>query len=161
MTFADCSIAFSIAGSTMFWTCSSSWPWGPWSPAYSIPVAESRPPAERVAVQVADGAGSAQRIGAEALDVGHLDREVEHQRAGAVAVGIGAAVVVGLAERDVAEHLLGEADGRGHAAAASATARSGSSMWSAKRSASAAIVKLGFGPTGPGMTEPSAIVKPG
>src|SRR5512133_1699702 len=117
--------------------------------------------AQRVAAQVADRARLTQRIGAEALDVRDLDGQVEHQCARAVAGGLGPPVEVGLAERDVSQHLLGEADGCGHAAAASAARWSGSSMLSAKRSARAAIVKLGLGPTGPGMTEPSAICRPG
>ena len=75
--------------------------------------------AERVAAHVADGAGLAQGVGDEAVEVLDLDRQVEHERARAVAGGLGAAVEVGLAEGDVAEHLLGEADGCGHAAAAS------------------------------------------
>src|SRR4051812_13691936 len=78
-----------------------------------------------------------------------------------LAAGDGAARVVAFAERHVAEHLLGEADGGCHAAGAPAARRSGSRMWSAKRSASAAMVKLGFGPVGPGMTEPSATCRPG
>src|SRR6185369_15386448 len=98
---------------------------------------------------------------AEALDVVDFDRQVEHERARAVARRLGAAIEVGLTEGHVAEHLLGEADGCGHAAAASAARWSGSSMWSAKRSARAAIVKLGLGPTGPGMIEPSAMCRPG
>src|SRR5512133_2777140 len=117
--------------------------------------------AQRVAAQVADRARLTQRIGAEALDVRDLDGQVEHERAGAVAVGLGPAVEVGLAEGDVPQHLLGEADGCGHAAAASAGRWSGSSMLSAKRSARAAMVKLGLGPTGPGMIEPSAMCRPG
>jgi hypothetical protein len=39
-------------------------------------------------------------------------------------------------------------------------ASSSSTRW-AKRSASAAMVRLGFGPTGPGNTDPSAIERPG
>src|SRR3954454_13246313 len=122
---------------------------------------DRQPPAQRVALQVADGGGGPQRVVGEALHVLHLDREVELQRGRVLAAGDGATRVVGLAEGDVAEHLLGEADGRCHVAAASAARRSGSRMWSAKRSASAAMVKLGFGPVGPGITEPSAMCRPG
>ena len=104
-------------------------------------------------------AGVAARVGPEAVDVVDHDREVELQRPGAVALGHGAAQEVLLPERDVAEHLLGETDA-GHVAAAS-LAGVVSRMRSAKRSASAAIVKLGLGPTGPGMTEPSATYSPG
>ena len=107
---------------------------------------DRQPAAERVAVHPADGRRGPQRVVAEALDVLDLDRQVEHERGRGLAVRLGAAGEVGLAERDVAEHLLGEANGRGHVAAASAARRSGSMIWSAKRSASAAIVKLGFGP---------------
>ena len=125
-----------------------------------VALLDRQPAAERIAVHVADRPRGAQRVVGEAVDVGHLDREPEQQVLGPVAAGLGAARVVGLAEGDVSEHLLGEADG-GHEAAASAACRSGSMIWSAKRSASAAIVKLGFGPVGPGITEPSAMCRPG
>src|SRR5919198_5249565 len=124
--------------------------------------------AQRVALDPAEGAGLTHRVAGEAVDVVDRDREVELEERRARAVGRRAAVEVGLPERDVAEHLLGEPDGRGlrgdggggHEAAASA-AGVGSRMRSAKRSARAAIVKLGFGPTRPGLTEPSAMCRPG
>ena len=63
---------------------------------------------------------------------------------------------------DLRNKLSQVAGGGGEAARAKHTARgSGSMMRSAKRSASAAMVKLGFGPVGPGMTEPSAMCRPG
>src|SRR6185295_14451353 len=124
--------------------------------------------AERVALDPPERAGLAHRVDTEALDVVDHDRQMELEEPGARTVGHRAAVEVGLAERDVAEHLLGELDARGvrgdggggHVAAASAAGVS-SRMWSAKRSASAAIVKLGFGPVGPGITGPSAMCRPG
>src|SRR4051812_21314118 len=121
---------------------------------------DRQPPAERIALQVAHRAGLARRVGGEAVHVGHLDREVELQELRSVAARLGTAREVGLPEGDVAEHLLGEANA-GHEAAASAARRSGSMIWSAKRSARAAIVKLGFGPVGPGITDPSAMCRPG
>jgi hypothetical protein len=114
----------------------------------------------------AEGAGLARVVVAEALDVVDDDRQMELQEPGARPAGVRAAVEVGLAERHVPEHLLRELDAGGlggdggHVAAASA-AGVGSRMRSEKRSASAAIVKLGFGPVGPGITEPSAMCRPG
>ena len=68
-------------------------------------------PAERVALHPAGGdrRAAAGRWLKRSMSV-DLDREVELERRRAVAVRLGAAGEVGLAERDVAEHLLGEAN---------------------------------------------------
>ena len=68
-------------------------------------------PAERVAVHPALCSGGPQRVLAEPVDVLHLDREVELEGGRAVTAGLCPAGEVGLAERDVTEHLLGEAHG--------------------------------------------------
>jgi cell division septation protein DedD len=86
---------------------------------------DRQPAPERVALQVADRAGLAHRVGGEAVHVRHLDREVELQELRSLAALGGAAGEIGLPERDVSEHLLGEANAS-HEAAASAARRSGS-----------------------------------
>jgi hypothetical protein len=66
--------------------------------------------AERVGDDVAGGRRRAQRVVAEGLDVGDLDRQMELEGTRPVTVRLGAAGEVGLAERDVPEHLLCEAN---------------------------------------------------
>ena len=83
---------------------------------------------------------------------------VNRRRGGGVvpAAAVERLVVVGLVERETALHLLAELD-----SACSSLPSTRSIMRSAKRSATAAIVNDGFGPTGPGITEPSATNRPG
>src|SRR5918999_2087614 len=110
-------------------------------------------PAERVAHDVAVGAGAAPRVVREPGHVVDGDREVELERARPVALGRGPAQVVLLSEGDVPEHLLGEPDA-GHVAAASA-AGGGAGGRGGKRAARAGVGKLGVRPAGPGVTRPA------
>src|SRR3954468_14342836 len=109
------------------------------------PPREPEPPAEPVAPHPPRGVGGVVRVGDEAVDV--VDRHVEVQRATArdLAPADPALVPVVGAEVDDPGERLAVRDRR-HAAAIPA----------AIRSAIAAIVRLGFAPTGPGMIEPSA-----
>src|SRR3954453_9710995 len=90
------------------------------------PLLPGQPAAERVALHPALGDRGAQGIAAEALDVLHLDRQVELEVGGAFAAGLRSSGEIRFTESHVAEHLLGEANGCGHRTAASATRRSGS-----------------------------------
>src|ERR1700736_3423662 len=70
-------------------------------------------PAERFAPDVALGRCIVPRIGHEMVDPVYLDRQVNHQVRPALAALAKTTVVIRLAERDVAFHLLGEAQAGG------------------------------------------------
>ena len=96
---------------------------------------------------------AAQGTALEALEVVDLDIEPRRAAAMGAAAGDQPGVVVAHVEREPAPHALAEVQIR-----SGGGARHGScpAIPSATRSAKAAIVKLGFTPTGPGIAAPSA-----
>ena len=113
-----------------------------------------QPAAEGVAFHPPPGLRRAVRVGREPVEVVYLDGEMYHQTHIVRASLPGATLVVALTEGDVSRHLFCEADAG--AATHPFLFPFVSSNRSAKRSATAAMVRLGLAPTGPGMTEPSA-----
>ena len=115
------------------------------------PVLDLEVAAELVAGDRSDHPRGVLRVGDVAVHVGDVHRQPElaaPARAAAVQQGL---VVVLPVEVDPARHALAERQA-GHVEPAGRP----SSIPSATRSAKAAIVKLGFGPTGPGSADPSA-----
>src|ERR1700738_656466 len=70
-------------------------------------------PAERFAPDVALGRRIVPRIGHEMVDPVYFDRQVDHQECPALAALAKTTIVILLAERYIAFHLLGEAQGSG------------------------------------------------
>ena len=114
--------------------------------------------AESVAPHPAAGLGSVVRARDRPVQVAKRNVELERQLHTALTSFLSprlcAALVLVFAKCEVPLHLFGktEADGSG----SWRHRRRLSIRCSAKRSPSAAMVKLGFAPTGPGITEPSA-----
>ncbi len=106
-------------------------------------------PAEAVAADPARAGREVLGPGDEVVDVVDLDGEMDRAVASDLAPAEPALVPVVGAEVDVSGERLAVGD-RGHVATIAA----------AIRSAIAAIVRLGFAPTGPGMIEPSAMYRP-
>ena len=119
-----------------------------------------RPPAaEGLAVHRSCGLRAPPAVRPEPVEILDLDEEVHGQSGPACAPAAGPDRVVVFAEGDMAGHRLAEAQPYGTAGpAAHRTTRDCVvvSKDSANRSASAAMVRLGLTPTGPGMTDPSA-----
>ena len=117
------------------------------------------PAAEDLALRPPCGLLRAARVGLEPGEIDYFDGEMDLQSRIVRAAFPGAKFEITLPEGDVAFHLFCEADAS--AAVHLFVFPFVSSNLSAKRSATAAMVRLGLAPTGPGMTEPSAMYSPG
>ncbi len=115
------------------------------------PIVDGQATAELAALEPPAGPGLVLGVRDEPVEVGDLDVEVDLRRPSGTPAGEQRLVEVGLREGDPPGHLLGEGDPAHQAR---------SIIRSENRSARAAMVRLGFGPTGPGITDPSATNSP-